>query len=129
MPEKRNCEPRIRTKDEFHKNGPTLAISSLSRDSRRRTLAKTVVYRTVAIALLAGIAYFYTGNAGEATTITVLFNVTGAIAYYGLERLWEAVHWGRNGMERMVSHRAGGSLNPSHANSLVVSPQRPDETG
>ena len=58
-------------------------------------MAKTIVYRVVAIALLAGITYYYTGNAGEATTITILFNLVGTAAYYGLERLWESVLWGR----------------------------------
>ena len=67
----------------------------LIRDSRGRTLAKTIVYRVVAVALLAAITYSYTGSAGEATTITVLFNGVGTIAYYGLERLWEYVQWGR----------------------------------
>jgi len=68
----------------------------LSRDSRGRSLAKTIVYRVVAIALLAGISYYYTGNAGEAGLITILFNASGTVAYYGLERLWESVEWGRN---------------------------------
>jgi len=67
----------------------------LSRDSRERSLAKTIVYRLVAIALLAALSFYYTGNAGEATTITILFNVLGALAYYGLERLWENVEWGK----------------------------------
>ena len=74
------------------------------RDSRGRTLAKTIVYRVVAVALLAGITYSYTGSAGEATTITVLFNAVGTIAYYGLERLWEYVQWGRG--------RLGSSVKP-----------------
>ena len=52
-----------------------------------------------AIALLAAISYYFTGNAGEATTITILFNVGGTLAYYSLERLWESLDWGRRASE------------------------------
>jgi uncharacterized membrane protein len=84
----------------------------LSRDSRGRTLAKTAVYRLVAVALLGGITFYYTGNAGEATTITIIFNVLGTIAYYGLERLWEYVLWGRGDAGSPVSLRVSKPLAP-----------------
>jgi len=85
------------------------------RDARGRTLAKTIVYRMVAIALLAGITYYYTGSAGEATTITILFNVAGTIAYYGLERLWESVLWGRPRLDSSLSQREGRLADPFFA--------------
>jgi uncharacterized membrane protein len=81
---------------------PTLPL--LSRDSRTRSLAKTLVYRVVAIALLAVVGYLYTGNAGEATTISILFNLAGALAYYVIERLWESIEWGRGGMETVTGY-------------------------
>jgi uncharacterized membrane protein len=99
-------------KDEFCRNRPGFITELLSRDSRGRTLAKTVVYRVVAIALLAGITYYYTGSAGEATTITVLFNVVGTVAYYGLERLWEYVLWGRARLGSSSSDVDGKSADP-----------------
>jgi len=101
----------------------------LSRDSRRRTLAKTGVYRVVAIALLAGITYYYTGNAGEATVITILFNVTGTIAYYGLERLWDAIQWGRGKTVPATSQEDRDSLNLPPGSTLAVTPRHPIETG
>jgi len=76
----------------------------LNRDSRGKTLAKTVVYRVWAIALLAAITYYYTGNAGEATTVTILFNLGATLAYYGLERLWESMNRGRTAMGLERSH-------------------------
>ena len=97
----------------------------MSRDSRERTLAKTIVYRLVAIALLAGVSYYYTGNAGEAGLITILFNASGTVAYYGLERLWESVDWGR---ERLgVSHikDGRGSVGPFIPNNRAVSAGSP----
>ena len=53
------------------------------------------MYRVWAIALLAAISYYFTGNAGEAT----MFNVGGTLAYYSLERLWEDLNWGRSAPE------------------------------
>jgi len=93
---------------------------SLVRDSRSRSLAKTVAYRVVAIALLAGITYYFTGNAGEATGITVLFNVTGAIAYYGLERLWESVEWGRSGPESDSDRNDFEQLEPPYSEGRAL---------
>jgi len=60
-----------------------------------RSLAKTAAYRSVAVVLLAGITYYYTGNLGESTIVTLLFNSTATIAYYALERAWDLVDWGR----------------------------------
>jgi uncharacterized membrane protein len=66
----------------------------LRNETRARSLAKTVVYRIVAIVMLAVITYVFTGNLGETTVVSVLFNAGGALAYYGLERYWDGVHWG-----------------------------------
>ena len=100
------------------------------RDSRGRTLAKTIVYRLVAIAILAGITYYYTGNAGEATTITILFNVVGTVAYYGLERLWEYVLWGRGKLGPSVSEGDGRHATipgGTHTLSTRISPKTDSE--
>ena len=68
-------------------------------ESRARSLTKTLTYRVVVIALLAVVTYAFTGNAGETTVITVVFNAGGAAFYYGFERLWDAVEWGKLSME------------------------------
>ena len=49
----------------------------------------------IVIALLAAVTYAFTGNAGETTVITVVFNIGGAAIYYGFERLWDAIEWGK----------------------------------
>jgi len=67
----------------------------LGSESRARSLAKTLSYRVIVIALLAAITYAFTGNAGETTVITVVFNIFGATIYYGFERLWDAIKWGK----------------------------------
>lgn len=64
-------------------------------ESRARSLTKTLTYRVIVIALLAAVTYAFTGNAGETTVITAVFNIGGAAIYYGFERLWDAIEWGK----------------------------------
>jgi len=78
----------------------------------------------VAIALLAGITYYYTGSAGESTLITILFNAGGTLAYYGLERLWESVPWGRGSLEPMTDLTGGGPARSSSGDARSLTPSR-----
>lgn len=79
--------------------GEARSFQPLKSDTKARSIAKTLAYRIVAIALLATITYAFTGNLGETTVVTVVFNVAGAAAYYGLERAWDRVDWGREPVE------------------------------
>lgn len=63
-------------------------------ESRKRSLAKMLVYRANATALLAGLTWIFTGNAGETGIVTVLFTVISTAVYYFLERMWNNVNWG-----------------------------------
>ena len=65
-------------------------------ESRTRSLTKTLSYRVIIIALLAAVTFTFTGNAGETTVITVVFNIGGAVIYYVFERLWDAIEWGKH---------------------------------
>jgi len=49
----------------------------------------------VIAALLALITFYFTGNPGTTTIITIVFNLGGAVVYYGFERLWDAINWGK----------------------------------
>jgi uncharacterized membrane protein len=71
----------------------------LNSETRWRFLGKTLSYRVVVVALLAVITYALTGNPGEATMITILFNTGAAVIYYGFERLWCSISWGVRGLE------------------------------
>jgi uncharacterized membrane protein len=77
-------------------------------------MAKTLTYRVVVFALLAVITYYYTGNAGETTVISVVFNVSGTVVYYVFERLWNAVSWGKDrelrGLRPQKQERLPGSV-------------------
>jgi uncharacterized membrane protein len=77
-------------------------------------MAKTVTYRVVIFALLAAITYYYTGNAGETTVISIVFNVSGAVIYYFFERLWNAISWGKD-----QELRGSGSQNQGRVTGLA----------
>jgi uncharacterized membrane protein len=68
-----------------------------------RSLAKTLSYRVVIFALLTAITYYYTGDVGQTTVISIAFNVSGALVYYLFERLWNAVTWGKRRELRAAS--------------------------
>ena len=70
---------------------------NLRGETRTRSLTKTLVYRTVVIGLLAAVTYAFTGNVGETTLITVVFNAAGSVVYFGFERLWDSINWGTTG--------------------------------
>ena len=83
-------------------------------------MAKTLTYRIVIFALLAGITYYFTGNAGQTTIISIVFNVCGALVYYVYERLWNVIEWGRDGELR-------GSRSQTHLGSNAGLTQQEEE--
>jgi len=64
-------------------------------DSRKRSWAKAVLWFLLGITLLSVISYLVTGSWKEMTTITILFHAVRVVLYYGHERLWERISWGR----------------------------------
>jgi len=62
-------------------------------ESRKRSIAKMLSYRAILTALLAGISWYFTGNIGQTTTITVVFSISATAVYYLHERLWNKVGW------------------------------------
>lgn len=73
----------------------SLNTSGVKSETRTRSIVKTLTYRIVVGAMLALITFYVTGNPSTTTIITVLFNLGGAAAYYGFERLWDSISWGR----------------------------------
>jgi uncharacterized membrane protein len=65
-------------------------------ETRKRSIVKTLIYRVIVGVMLALLTFYFTGNPGTTTIITVLFNVGGTAVYYGFERFWDTVNWGRN---------------------------------
>jgi uncharacterized membrane protein len=67
-------------------------------DSNFRTVVKTFSYRTaVAISIfLAALAMNY--SAGFGLTFVVMSYTVGFLSFFVQERIWNLVHWGREGM-------------------------------
>ncbi len=76
-------------------------------------------YRVSVFALLATITYYFTGNAGQTTTISVVFNVAGSLVYYAYERLWDAINWGKPGAPRLTLVNSVGTRIPVSARAAT----------
>lgn len=63
--------------------------------SRRRSLVKAASYRLFATSIVVGVAFLTTGKLGASATIGVVAAVAKTGLYYGWERLWERISWGR----------------------------------
>lgn len=59
-----------------------------------RALAKTLGYRVLMIVITVAVAFWFTGNTGEALSIGLVANVVKTGTYYGYERLWDRISWG-----------------------------------
>lgn len=64
-------------------------------DTRRRSVVKATSYRVFATTLVFVIAFLYTGKFGSAAKIGVTAAVGKTVLYYGWERLWSNIAWGR----------------------------------
>lgn len=59
-----------------------------------RALAKTLGYRVLMIVVTVVVAFWVTGNTGEALSIGLVANAIRTGIYYGYERLWDRISWG-----------------------------------
>lgn len=64
-------------------------------DTKKRSWAKSIVWRVIGILLLGLIAYLITGDLTEMTLITILFHGIRLVLYYYHERAWERIDWGK----------------------------------
>ena len=59
-----------------------------------RALAKTLGYRALMIVITVTVAFWFTGDTGQALSIGLVANVVKTGTYYGYERLWDRISWG-----------------------------------
>lgn len=64
-------------------------------DTPKRSWVKSITWRIVGIIILGLIAYWLTKDWKAMTGITLIFNFVRLILYYGHERIWERIAWGR----------------------------------
>ncbi len=63
--------------------------------SKSRSLAKSIVWRLIAICTTFFSIYLVTKEIKIATTGTLLTNIINFILYYSHERIWDKIQWGR----------------------------------
>jgi uncharacterized membrane protein len=62
---------------------------------RKRPLVKTGTYRLVSLAVTIWAAYLIAGDLRVAVDVGVIANAAKMLVYYGHERAWDGVDWGR----------------------------------
>jgi uncharacterized membrane protein len=63
--------------------------------SKKRSLAKSVTWRLVAIVVTFVVGYIMTGSIELAASLSLVSNVVNFILYYLHERVWLTVRWGK----------------------------------
>jgi uncharacterized membrane protein len=63
--------------------------------SKKRSLAKSLTWRVIAIVSTLLIGYAMTGSWAFALSLTVVSNLINFVLYYIHERVWLGVRWGR----------------------------------
>jgi uncharacterized membrane protein len=64
------------------------------RETRRRSVAKAVIYRILIIIVDVVIIYWVTHGIAQTILLTIVTNIASTVLYYGHERAWNAVRWG-----------------------------------
>ena len=66
------------------------------KDSRMRSIIKTISWRTIAIIITSAVSFIITGNLIIALSIGSIDTLIKLLAYYFHERVWEHVGFGRH---------------------------------
>jgi adenylylsulfate kinase len=63
--------------------------------TKKRSFAKSITWRILAIIVTFCSIYFLTGETDTATAGTILTNTINFILYYLHERVWNSTEWGK----------------------------------
>jgi adenylylsulfate kinase len=63
--------------------------------TKRRSLAKSITWRLIAIAVTFIVGYVMTGSWQFAVSLSLISNLINFVLYYIHERFWLKVNWGR----------------------------------
>ena len=62
--------------------------------TRKRSLAKTVLWRVICIVVSIVTTFAFTGKWDLAITVGTVYNAITMVLYYSHERLWNRIKWG-----------------------------------
>lgn len=65
----------------------------------RRSIAKSISYRVVSIAVDSAVAYYFTRSIALSAGIVIFVDTYSTIVYYLHERVWAHIHYGRQPIE------------------------------
>jgi uncharacterized membrane protein len=74
------------------------------KESRLRSLVKSLIYRIFVIIGTGTIVWFITRDITETISTTITVQVFIIILYYLNERIWDKIHWGREIKEISKKH-------------------------
>lgn len=63
--------------------------------AKRRSLAKSITWRLIAIAVTFVVGFVMTGNWQFAASLSLISNLINFVLYYIHERFWLKINWGR----------------------------------
>lgn len=63
--------------------------------SKKRSLAKSLTWRVIAIVSTFVVGYILSGSLSFAASLSVISNLINFVLYYVHERVWLRVKWGR----------------------------------
>jgi uncharacterized membrane protein len=66
-------------------------------ETRKRSIAKSIVWRIICIVVSIVVSYFLTSRWDIAVAIGSVYNVVTMVLYYFHERLWNIIKWGKKG--------------------------------
>ena len=70
-----------------------------NKETLGRSIAKSLVYRLMIIAMDFAAVYLFTGKAKIAFGFMLVSNLYTAVAYFVHERIWDNIQWGRAACE------------------------------
>lgn len=73
------------------------------KESRPRSLVKSLIYRILAIFGTGVIVWFITKDIKEVISTTIAIQAFLVILYYFNERVWNRIHWGRKIKEKEIT--------------------------
>ena len=65
-------------------------------DKRKRSLTKAISWRVLATLTTMIVVFWFTGELVLAASVGIIDAIIKILIYYGHERVWNAIKWGRS---------------------------------
>ncbi|MCK4859299.1 MAG: DUF2061 domain-containing protein [Candidatus Omnitrophica bacterium] len=72
--------------------------NSIPKESRLRTLVKSLIYRILSLVGTGTLTWLITKDTQKTISIVIALQIFLMILYYSYERVWNRIDWGRDGV-------------------------------